>query len=151
VALRVHQIVYRIRIAQAHRKATLARTQASEDLKSERWARVRFGAALETEALMRWSKPWARHSHNQLFSAAKRRKKTIKKNALLKKERPGSWGGLVLQGDSSRERRRQSKARTQSYGRHGNQKMTTAGREDVHSHAVAENAGIAAGFGDAQK
>jgi hypothetical protein len=29
--------------------------------------------------------------------------------------------------------------------------MTAARREDVHSHAVAENAGIAASFGDAQK
>jgi outer membrane protein TolC len=51
VALRVHQIYYRILIAQAHRKATLARIQASEDLKSERLAQVKFGAALETEAI----------------------------------------------------------------------------------------------------
>ena len=51
VALRVHQIYYRILIAQAHRKATLARIQASEDLKNERLAQVKFGAALETEAI----------------------------------------------------------------------------------------------------
>jgi outer membrane protein TolC len=51
VALRVHQIYYHILIAEAHRKATLARIQASEDLKSERLAQVQFGAALETEAI----------------------------------------------------------------------------------------------------
>jgi len=51
VALRVHQIYYRILIAQAHRKATLARIQASEDLKNERLAQVKFGAALEAEAI----------------------------------------------------------------------------------------------------
>jgi outer membrane protein TolC len=51
VALRVHQIYYRILIAQAHRDATQARIKASEDLKSERVAQVKFGAVLEEEAI----------------------------------------------------------------------------------------------------
>ncbi len=51
VALRVHQIYYRILIAQAHREATQARIKASDDLKSERVAQVKFGAILEEEAI----------------------------------------------------------------------------------------------------
>ena len=51
VALRVHQIYYRILITQAHRKATVARMQASDDLRDERLAQVKFGAALESEAI----------------------------------------------------------------------------------------------------
>ncbi len=51
VALRVHQIYYRILIAQAHREATQARIKASDDLKSERLAQVKFGAVLEEEAI----------------------------------------------------------------------------------------------------
>jgi outer membrane protein TolC len=51
VALRVHQIYYRILISQAHRDATQARIKASDDLKSERIAQVKFGAVLEEEAI----------------------------------------------------------------------------------------------------
>ena len=51
VALRVHQIYYRILIAQAHREATLAKIKASEDLKNERVAQVKLGAVLEAEAI----------------------------------------------------------------------------------------------------
>jgi outer membrane protein len=51
VALRVHQIYYRILIAQAHRDATQARIKASDDLKSERVAQVKFGSVLEEEAI----------------------------------------------------------------------------------------------------
>jgi outer membrane protein TolC len=51
VALRVHQIYYRILIAQAHREATQAHIKASDDLKSERVAQVKFGAVLEEEAI----------------------------------------------------------------------------------------------------
>jgi outer membrane protein TolC len=51
VALRVHQIYYRILISQAHREATQARIKASDDLKSERVAQVKFGAVLEEEAI----------------------------------------------------------------------------------------------------
>lgn len=51
VALRVHQLYYRILISQAHREATEARIKASEDLKNERVAQVKFGAVLEEEAI----------------------------------------------------------------------------------------------------
>jgi outer membrane protein TolC len=51
VALRVHQIYYRILIAQAHREATQAKIKASEDLNNERQAQVKFGAVLEEEAI----------------------------------------------------------------------------------------------------
>ena len=51
VALRVHQIYYRVLIAQAHREAVLARVKASEELQSERAAQVKFGSALEEEAI----------------------------------------------------------------------------------------------------
>jgi outer membrane protein len=51
VALRVHQIYYRILISQAHREATRARIKASDDLKSERVAQVKFGSVLEEEAI----------------------------------------------------------------------------------------------------
>jgi outer membrane protein TolC len=51
VALRVHQIYYRVLIAQAHREAAQARIKASEDLKSERIAQVKFGAVLQEEAI----------------------------------------------------------------------------------------------------
>jgi outer membrane protein TolC len=51
VALRVHQIYYRVLIAQAHREATQARIKASDDLKNERVAQVKFGTVLEEEAI----------------------------------------------------------------------------------------------------
>lgn len=51
VALRVHQIYYRILISQAHRDATQARIKASDDLKSERVAQVKFGSVLQEEAI----------------------------------------------------------------------------------------------------
>src|SRR5208282_2377860 len=51
VALRVHQIYYRILIVQAHREATRAKIQASEDLQSERLQQVKFGSTLEEEAI----------------------------------------------------------------------------------------------------
>lgn len=51
VALRVHQLYYRLLIAQSHREAVLARIKASEDLQSERVAQVKLGSALEEEAI----------------------------------------------------------------------------------------------------
>jgi outer membrane protein TolC len=51
VALRVHQLYYRILIAQAHREATQARIKASEDLQSERVAQVKFGSTLDEEVI----------------------------------------------------------------------------------------------------
>jgi outer membrane protein TolC len=51
VALAVHQVYYRILIAQAHRSATAARIKASEDLQSERVEQVKFGSTLEQDLI----------------------------------------------------------------------------------------------------
>ena len=51
IALAVHQVYYKILIAQAHRSATEARIKASEDLQSERVEQVKFGSTLEQELI----------------------------------------------------------------------------------------------------
>ena len=51
VALRVHQLYYRLLITQSHREAVLARVKASEDLQSERLAQVKMGSALAEEGI----------------------------------------------------------------------------------------------------
>jgi outer membrane protein TolC len=51
VALQVHQIYYRILIAQAHREAALAKIRSSEDLQKERVEQVKYGSTLEEEAI----------------------------------------------------------------------------------------------------
>lgn len=51
VALKVHQLYYRILIAQAHREAVQAKIQAIDDLHNERLAQVKYGSALEEEAI----------------------------------------------------------------------------------------------------
>lgn len=51
VALKVHQIYYRILILQSHKEAALAKIQASEALQAERVQQVKFGSALEEEAI----------------------------------------------------------------------------------------------------
>lgn len=51
VALKVHQLYYRILIAQAHREAAQAKIQASEDLQKERVEQVKYGSTLEEEAI----------------------------------------------------------------------------------------------------
>ena len=51
VALAVHQVYYKILIAQAHRGATEARIKASEDLQSERVEQVKFGSTLEQDMI----------------------------------------------------------------------------------------------------
>jgi outer membrane protein TolC len=51
VTLAVHQLYYRILIAQAHREATVAKIQASEALSKERVEQVKFGSTLEEEAI----------------------------------------------------------------------------------------------------
>ncbi|MCU1301281.1 MAG: TolC family protein [Candidatus Sulfotelmatobacter sp.] len=51
VALAVHQVYYRILIAQAHRSATEARIKASEELQSERVEHVKFGSTLEQDLI----------------------------------------------------------------------------------------------------
>jgi outer membrane protein TolC len=49
VALKVHQIYYKILIAQVHRSATEARITATQDLQSERVQQVKFGSTLEQD------------------------------------------------------------------------------------------------------
>ena len=51
VALAVHQVYYKILIAQARRSATEARIKASEDLQSERVEQVKFGSVLEQDLI----------------------------------------------------------------------------------------------------
>ena len=51
VALKVHEIYYRILIVQAHREAAQAKIQASDDLQKERVAQVKYGSTLEEEAI----------------------------------------------------------------------------------------------------
>ncbi len=51
VALTVHEVYYKILIAQAHRSATEARIKASEDLQSERVEQVKFGSTLEQDLI----------------------------------------------------------------------------------------------------
>jgi outer membrane protein TolC len=51
VALKVHQLYYRILIVQSHREAMQARIQAADDLQKERLAQVKFGSALEEESI----------------------------------------------------------------------------------------------------
>lgn len=51
VALRVHQLYYRLLILQSHKEAALAKIQASEALQAERVQQVKFGSSLEEEAI----------------------------------------------------------------------------------------------------
>src|SRR5260370_3081173 len=51
VALAVHEVYYRVLIAQAHRTAMEARITASQDLESERIQQVKFGSSLEQESI----------------------------------------------------------------------------------------------------
>jgi outer membrane protein TolC len=51
VALKVHQIYYKILITQVHRSATEARIRASQDLQSERVEQVKLGSTLEQDLI----------------------------------------------------------------------------------------------------
>ena len=51
VALKVHQIYYKILIEQVHRSATEARIKASQDLLSERVQQVKLGSTLEQDLI----------------------------------------------------------------------------------------------------
>jgi outer membrane protein TolC len=51
VALAIHQVYYRVLIAQAHRSATEARIKAAQDLESERMEQVKFGSSLEQNSI----------------------------------------------------------------------------------------------------
>jgi outer membrane protein TolC len=51
VALVVHQLYYKVLIAQVHRAATEARIKASQDLETERVQQVKYGAALQEDLI----------------------------------------------------------------------------------------------------
>jgi outer membrane protein TolC len=51
VALAVHEVYYRILIAQAHHSATEARIKAAQELQNERVEQVKFGSALEQDSI----------------------------------------------------------------------------------------------------
>src|SRR3984893_12870342 len=51
VALRVHQLYYRILVLESHKQAALAKTQANEALQAERVQQVKFGSMLDEEAI----------------------------------------------------------------------------------------------------
>lgn len=51
VALKVHQLYYRILVLQSHKEAALAKIKASEALQAERMQQVKFGSTLEEEAI----------------------------------------------------------------------------------------------------
>jgi outer membrane protein TolC len=51
VALKVHQIYYRVLITQLHHSATEARIKAAEDLQSERTQQVKYGSALDEDVI----------------------------------------------------------------------------------------------------
>jgi outer membrane protein TolC len=51
VALRVHQLYYRILVLQSHKEAAAAKIRANEALQAERVQQVKFGSTLEEEAI----------------------------------------------------------------------------------------------------
>jgi outer membrane protein TolC len=51
IALKVHQLYYRVLISQLHRTATQARIKAAQDLHSERVEQVKYGSALDEELI----------------------------------------------------------------------------------------------------
>jgi outer membrane protein TolC len=51
VALAVHEVYYRVLIAEAHRSATEARIKAAQDLEGERIEQVKFGSSLEQASI----------------------------------------------------------------------------------------------------
>jgi outer membrane protein len=51
IALRVHEIYYRILIGETRRRALQARIRASEDLQSERIQQVKYGSALDADLI----------------------------------------------------------------------------------------------------
>jgi len=51
VALKVHQLYYRVLITQLHHSATQARIKAAEDLQSERTQQVKYGNALDEDLI----------------------------------------------------------------------------------------------------
>src|SRR6202030_3767468 len=51
IALRVHQLYYKVLIAQLHRSATETKIKAAQDLESERVEQVKYGSTLEEELI----------------------------------------------------------------------------------------------------
>jgi outer membrane protein TolC len=51
VALKVHQLYYRVLITQLHQTATEAKIKAAEDLQNERTAQVKYGSALDEDVI----------------------------------------------------------------------------------------------------
>jgi outer membrane protein TolC len=51
VALKVHQLYYRVLITQLHHSATEARIKAAEDLQNERTQQVKYGSALDQDVI----------------------------------------------------------------------------------------------------
>jgi outer membrane protein TolC len=51
VALKVHELYYRVLITQLHRSATEARIKAAQDLQSERTEQVKYGSALDEDVI----------------------------------------------------------------------------------------------------
>ena len=51
VALKVHQLYYRVLITQLHYSATQARIKAAEDLQTERTQQVKYGSALDEDVI----------------------------------------------------------------------------------------------------
>jgi outer membrane protein TolC len=51
IALKVHQLFYRVLIAEARRGALVAKVNASEDLQRERVQQVKFGSVLDTDLI----------------------------------------------------------------------------------------------------
>jgi len=51
VALQVHQLYYKVLIAQLHRRATQAKIQAAEDLQSEQVQQVKYGSSLQEQLI----------------------------------------------------------------------------------------------------
>jgi outer membrane protein TolC len=51
VALKVHQLYYRVLIAQLHRNATQAKIKAAQDLESERVQQVKYGSTLDEDVV----------------------------------------------------------------------------------------------------
>jgi outer membrane protein TolC len=51
IALRVHQVYYRILVTQLHRSATKAKIRAAQDLESERVQQVKYGSVLDEQLI----------------------------------------------------------------------------------------------------
>lgn len=51
IALKVHEIYYRVLIAQLHRSATEAKIKAAQDLQSERAEQVKYGSTLDEDLI----------------------------------------------------------------------------------------------------